>query len=242
MIVHPRMKDSTDEVYHLRTFENLAYDAVHLLYLAIDVDFEKDQEGYEFTCTRSSILSSLLLFECGANCCIDALKLPRSLEEDVDKLPFLSKYELFLGRVNPDTIFDRGCKEVQAAAELKAVRDSYVHPKVRKQKYLTAADCSWSPDFGQTALLRIPRNPSLWNYTHAILALKSANDFFNLFFLSWCKFDANTVCEILLNSEPASIPAKLSTAIDCTGGLNRAVRDYGIDFKFIGKVVRPQDE
>src|SRR6267378_5771503 len=106
------MTDS--DLYHLRSFEHLIYDAVHLLYLAHDVDIENDHDGYEFTYTRTSILNTLLLFECGANCCIDALNLPGAFEEDIDKLPFLSKYEFFLSRTNPDARFDRGCKQVQA--------------------------------------------------------------------------------------------------------------------------------
>ena len=64
--------------------------------------------------------------------------------------------------------------------------------------------------------------------------LKAANDFFNLFFLSWCRFDTNTVCEILLTSDAASIPATSSTAIDCIDGLSRAVKDWARLFMIPG--------
>lgn len=231
------MRDFAKDLYHLRSFENLMYDAVHLLYLAHDVDREQDNDGSEFTYIRSSILNTLLLFECGANCCIDSLNLPSAFQEDIDKLPFLSKYEYFLSRVNDKENFDRGCKEVQAAAELKAVRDSYVHPKVKKQKYVQVGELVWDVNFGQTNLLKIPRNPTDWGRSHAVAALKATNDFFNHFFLSWCRFDTDTVCEILLSSDAASMPATSSTAIDCIGGLSRAVQDWNIDFKFIGKIV-----
>jgi hypothetical protein len=226
-----------DELCHLRSFEDLLYDAVHLLYLAHDVDRELDSDGYEFTYIRSAILNTLLLFECGANCGIDSLNLPPAFQEDIDKLPFLSKYEYFLSQVSDNQQFDRGCKEVQAAAELKALRDKYVHPKVKRQKYIQVGEQIWDADFGETSLLSIPRNPREWRCSHAVLALKAANDFFNHFFLSWCKFDTNTVCEILLADGAASIPATSSTTIDCIGGLNRATRDWNIDFKFIGKVL-----
>src|SRR5260370_11119140 len=43
------------DLYHLRSFEDLIYDAVHLLYLAHDIDREPDKDGYEFTYTRTSI-------------------------------------------------------------------------------------------------------------------------------------------------------------------------------------------
>jgi hypothetical protein len=225
-----------EEQCHLRSFEDLLYDAVHLLYLAHDVDRERDHDGYEFTYIRSSILNTLLLFECGANCCIDSLNLPNAFEQDIDKLPFLSKYEYFLARVNDKEKFDRGCKEIQAAAELKAIRDNYVHPKVKKERYTQVGELTWDADFGKTRFLKIPRSPREWGCSHAALALGAANDFFNLFFLSLCKFEANTVCEILLNENAASIPATSCTAIDCIGGLNRAKQDWNIDFRFIGKV------
>jgi hypothetical protein len=219
--------------YHLRIFEDLLYDAVHLLYLAHDVDVAKDQRGYDYTCTRGSVFNSLLLFECGANCCIDALTLPQVFKEDIDKLPFLSKYELFLSRINPDAKFDRGCKEVQASAELKEVRDSFVHPKVRKRLFSTSEGAP--NDFGETTYLRVPRNPSRWHCIHAARALSAVNEFFNLFFLVWCNFDTDTVCELLLGYDRANIPAKSSTFVDGIGGLNRAVQEFGIDFRFIGK-------
>jgi hypothetical protein len=225
------------EICHLRNFEDLMYDAVHLLYLAHDVNVEHDNDGYEFTYIRSSILNTLLLFECGANCCIDSLHLYRTFEEDIDKLPFLSKYEFFLGRVAPNTQFDRGRSEVQAVAELKAVRDSYVHPKVKKKEYEQVGELVWDADFGKTSLLKLPKNPREWSCAHGVAALKAANDFFNLFLLIWCKFDSDTVCEILLGSDAASIPSISSTQIDCIGGLDRATQDWNIDFKFIGKIV-----
>src|SRR5580700_5759553 len=144
-----------EEFYHLRSFEDLIYDAVHLLYLAHDIDEAHDEDGYEFTHIRSSILNTVLLFECGANCCINSLNLPGTYEADIDKLPFLSKYEFFLGRANADATFDRGCKDVQASVELKSIRDHYVHPKVRKQMYKEIGENFWDADFGETRLLKI---------------------------------------------------------------------------------------
>jgi hypothetical protein len=224
------------DLYHLRGFENLVYDAVYLMYLAHDVDPEQDKDGYQFTYSRSSILNTLLLFECGANCCIDALNLPGQFEDDIEKLPFLSKYEFFLNRIKPKKQFDRGCEQLKAVADLKRVRDSYVHPKVRKKEY-SKVDDFFGPDFKASSFLNIPNDSAHWSGYHAALALKTANDFFNLFFLNWCEFDTDTVCEILLSSDPAGIPATSSIFVDGIDGLGRASLDWGIDFKFIGKVL-----
>ncbi len=55
------IRDYSKEYYHLRNFEDLAYDAVYLLYQAQDVDREHDNHGHEFTYARSSLLNTLLV-------------------------------------------------------------------------------------------------------------------------------------------------------------------------------------
>jgi hypothetical protein len=59
------------------------------------------------------------------------LELRGPFEEDIERLPFLSKYQFFLGRIKPDATFDRECKEVRAVRELKPLRDNYVHEMAR---------------------------------------------------------------------------------------------------------------
>jgi len=228
-------RDFSGEFFHLRNFENLLYDAVHMLYFSHDIDPESDTHGYGNTFVRGSMVNSFLLLECAANCCIDALGLAGSYFEDVDKLSFLSKYEFFLGRIAEGATFDRGRREIQAVAELKSLRDKYIHPKVSKKQFSKVDDGVYEVEFDKTKLLDISFDPSHWGLSAAVSALKTANDFFNLFFLSWCKFDANTVCDILLGSEVASIPSASSVGVDTIGGLDRAVAEWGIDFRFIGK-------
>ncbi len=181
------------------------------------------------------MLNAFLLFECGANCCIDALSLAGSYGEDLDKLPFLSKYEFFLNRVASDAAFDRGRIEVQAAAELKSVRDKYVYPKVKKKGYVPIGEDRLGVEFGRTKIMGVPLNPREWGKSTALATLRAANDFFNLFFLQWCRFAPNTVYEILLGSDAAQIPSRLGVTVDCLGGLDRATKEWQIDFRFIGK-------
>lgn len=227
--------DLQAEFYHLKNFEDLLYDAVHLLYFAHDVDPENDVHGYEYTFVRGSMLNAVLLFECGANCCMDALSLASPYAEDLDKLPFLSKYEFFLSRVAPGVAFDRGCTELQAAAELKSARDRYVHPKVKKKGFVPVGEGRLSAEFGRTKVLGVPHDPREWGRSTAVSTLRSVNGFFNLFFLEWCRFAPNTVYEILLGSEAAQVPSRLGVTVDCIGGLDRATKEWQIDFRFIGK-------
>lgn len=224
-----------DPVFHLKNFENLLYDAAYLLYLSADIDRETDEDGTDSTLARGSILSSLLLFECAANCSIDVLKLRGSYANDIDKLPFLSKFEFYLSERRPRKRFDRGCSVVQAVSELKRLRDDYVHPKVQKKLWEPDDDGGFTVEFPKTNQLGLSVNPGEWRCPAAVSALKAATSFFDLYFLDWCEFDSNTVCEILLMNEPASIPSRASIAIDGVGGLNRAMSHWGVSFRFLGK-------
>lgn len=224
--------------HYLRTFEDLLYDSVYLLYFAFDTNADEYEDDVISPLVRSSILNSILLLECGANCLIDALCLPDQFYKDIDKLPFLSKFEFFLNTLNTGKRFNRGCKEVQAILELKSIRDFYVHPKVKKAVYSKIAEDEdvWDVDFGNTNLLKFPRNPKEWKREHSILALRSVNNFYNKFLLEWCGLSPDRNVDILLSSDKAAMNSNaIGAYIDCVGGLDRAVKEWGIDFKFIGK-------
>lgn len=226
-----------DREHHLRTFEDQLYDSVYLLYFAFDTNQDAYPDDVIRPFTRASILNSILLLESAANCLIDALDLPGQHYRDIEKLPMLSKYEFFLGKINPDKKFERGISEVQKIVELKTIRDFYVHPKVKKSKWNKIAENVWDTDYGATNQLRFPRDPSGWRKEQAVLALKTVNDYFNMYFLQWCGFTCDTVVDLLLSSEKADINNPIGAAIDCVGGLDRAVNEWGVNFEFIGKKV-----
>ncbi len=226
-----------DREHHLRTFEDQLYDSVYLLYFAFDTNQDQYEDDVIRPLIRSSVLNTVLLLESAANCLIDALDLPGQYYTDIERLPFLSKYEYFLNKINPGHKFDRGSKEVQLVSELKSIRDFYVHPKVKKSKYLKISENIWDTDYGQTKRLQFPREPSKWSRENAILALKVVNDFFNKFFMEWCNLTPDAVVNLLLSSEKAYLDQPIGATIDCVGGLNRAVTEWDIDFEFIGKKV-----
>lgn len=226
-----------DEDYYLRTFENLLYDSVYLLYFAHDTNLDNYKDDVISSFIRSSVINSIILLECGANCCIDSLDLSNRYFKDIDRLPFISKFEYFLEKIDKEKKLDRGSTEVQAISDLKNVRDSYVHPKVKKAKYEEVDTNIWTADFGETQFLGFPRDPGVWKKKDAIKALKSVNDFYNYYFLDLCEFSTATVVDLLLNSHKADINNSVGAYIDCVDGLGRAVREWDIDFKFIGKTL-----
>lgn len=223
--------------HYLRTFEDLLYDSVYLLYFAFDTNPDAYEDDVIGPFVRSSILNSVLLIECGANCLIDVLNLPGQFYGDIEKLPVLSKFEFFLSRINSRQVFDRGCKEVQSISELKSIRDFCVHPKVKKARYQKIGENLWDADYGNTTLLQFPREPQKWTRQLAISALKAVNDFYNIFFLEWCNLRTDAVVDILLSSDKADIHSPIGAYIDSVGGLDRAVKDWGVDFKFLGKKI-----
>jgi hypothetical protein len=227
---------SLDEsVFHAKNFEHLLYDSINLLYMSHDIDRETDEHDLERACARASIINTLLLFECAANCLVSALSFSRGLADDVDKLPFLSKFELCAGRIPGAQILDRGRIEVAAVVELKALRDAYVHPKVKKQKLVQVSEGHYETESKKTSQLSLSYNPAGWRREAAVSAARAANSFFNYLFLEACALTPDTVCEVLLDPSAASIPATSSTTIDCIGGLDRAVSKWGIDFAYLGK-------
>ena len=227
------------ECYH-KTFENLLYDSVYQLYFAHDINVDNYNDDVVGCQIRSSIFNSILLLECGANCLLDSIDLSSSYLTDIDKMPFISKYEFFFNQtlaISSDVKFDRGCKEIQAINELKSLRDKIVHPKVKKLEWKKIDERIWDVEHGTTNILKISFNSSLWTQCDAIKSLKAVNDFFNKYFLEWCKFDTNLVVDLLLSDEKVNFENPLGGAIDTIGGLDRAVKEWQIDFKFIGKTL-----
>lgn len=223
--------------HYLRTFEDQLYDSIYLLYFAFDTNQDEYDDDVVGPLVRSSIINSILLLESGANCLIDALDLPTQFYDDVERLPFLSKFEFFLARIDDGQRFDRGCSEIQSISELKSIRDLYVHPKVKKARYELISENVWDADFGYTKQLAFPRDQGRWNREHAVLALKSVNNFYNKYFLEWCGLKPDAVVDLLLSSDKIDLDFPTGAAIDCVGGLDRAVKEWGIGFEFIGKNV-----
>ena len=61
------------------------------------------------------------------------------------------------------------------------------------------------------------------------------NDFYNKYFLEWCGLKPDAVVDLLLSSHKINLDTPTGAAIDCVGGLDRAVKEWGIGFEFIGK-------
>lgn len=155
-----------------RYFLLLLIDAVKYAYLSLDSKIDKT---LEHSYSRSGLVSSTILLESLANLLID--QIPSSpLRNDLDKLPFLSKIDVYL-IFKRSTVLDRGRSEVQRALELKSMRDSFVHPKKRKHaaaRVDPADSISYNIQLSSHAQTKISVSPSQWQGEDCLIAVKSA--------------------------------------------------------------------
>ncbi|MBE0571470.1 MAG: hypothetical protein IH618_07990 [Ignavibacteriaceae bacterium] len=221
-----------DTFLYERRFNILFDDAINFAKKA-NKAYEKE-DYYELELySRASIFTATLIFECAANCCLDTLKLSNHFAEDIDKLPFLSKYEFFYNTLNKEKNLDRGCQEFQNAAELKSIRDLIVHPKVKKTKWKRINQSNLQADFGQTKLLKVPHSIDEWNLTDIQTCLRVICAFLDYFFRISCGFTPNEVGDIILSSEDYNKQKRVTTY-----GINDAWKEaqkyWSLRLQFLG--------
>lgn len=171
--------------------------------LAMDAEINGDIDQQN-RLARASIVSSLLFLEATANCCLDLLNLGSRFASEIDRLPTIAKYDLFLRIRYRARALDRGRAEVQGYGELKALRDSFVHPRAQRFDWLDwseDSDVSTSPKSKTLGLTKIP---SYCFPDDAITALKATHCFARYFFSECARMKPREV-SALLHSE-AEIP------------------------------------
>lgn len=169
-----------------------------VLAMRSEVDQDLDARG---TLARASIMATAMFVEGCANTCLDILSLDRQFATDVDRLPTLSKFDLFARLYRPRAKLERSRHEVQGWVELKKVRDSFVHPKGQAIIWE-----SWSPEASSS---RSPRTklsdlPKIASYSYdedAVRAMKAAHAFLNYFFSKVCGFRPSHVSALLLSED-----------------------------------------
>jgi hypothetical protein len=158
-----------------RYFLLLLIDTIKFTKLAQDREIDRFLER---SYSRSGIISSAILLECLANILIETID-SGQLRADLDKLPFLSKIDVYLlSRGKP--LLDRGANEVQGAVELKRIRDAFVHPKKRRQSLVqteSADHLSFNVIFPTHASTGISKSPSLWGRENSQRAAAMAISF-----------------------------------------------------------------
>lgn len=167
-------------------FIDLLCDAAFQLRMAIG-----SQDSYvENRHSRASVMASTFSLECAANALVSSLTFAPNLVEGVDRLPFLSKFELYLKIRTQDQTLSQGDARVGKVTELVKIRNAFVHPKITNIDVelgdLTDADnaLSWAMElapqiWGST---KIPKPALFWSRIHAEAALDATTRFLDYFF------------------------------------------------------------
>jgi hypothetical protein len=186
---------------------------------------------------RVSILSSITALECAANSALERIRHGQRFRDDVDKLPFLSKFELFLGLSRLGAVLDRGRDEVQEVSELKKLRDFLVHPKRRDAPLRDLGGGVLEQVWPVLPHLKISTWPKSWTDADAITALGAITRFLNYFFLDRCAFSHHEVVNLLDRQFLTEPPLNQQTVPPVTVGdstYRHAIDEWHLDLSFLG--------
>lgn len=136
-----------------------------------------DKIEFRHTLARASILSSVLFLEACANACIDALDLGRRFSDEIDRLSTAGKFDFFLRMRSKSKRLDRSRSEFQGYAELKNIRDSFVHPKAQKYDWIEWSEKSSISTSPRSPALGIAKIPAYCSTEDAAIALRAAHCF-----------------------------------------------------------------
>jgi len=220
--------DKRIEISYERNFDTLLFDSIDMLLHSLDADVDFD---FRQTLGRSSMLNSILLLELSANTCIESLELEGSVFNEIDRLPFLGKFDFFLRTKFRNRKLERGVVEVEGIKELKKLRDGYVHMKPHKVIWEMEGD-SGRADMDKTALLGIPKNPKGWDENSALKTTQAVHAFLKYFFRVKCKYGPERVGAFLLSESkvPGSDPYPIPLFYKST---RKKLMEMGVDLSYI---------
>ena len=172
------MKSTGPPVAFERGIATLVSDGVAL---AIEAERNSDLE-LQNALARASIVSSVLFLEASANCCIDLLALGGKFAGEIDRLPTIAKFDVFLHVRFRGRAIDRSRTEYQGYVELKTLRDSFVHPRAQKYEWLEWSENSSVSTSPKSKALGLTKIPSYCYPADAVVALRAAHSFARYFF------------------------------------------------------------
>jgi hypothetical protein len=191
---------------------------------------------------RASILSSILALESAGNALLLSLGFSAKFADDLDKLPVLAKFEVYLLRLGGEMhLLDRGVAEVQRVQELLRARNDYVHSKVK----LIPTEISPFEDQGDKVALPlelagerwpaigIPKIPMFWSADSARSALASTVAFLRMVVRDHAKLSPDSARYILHSRLEIGETHVVATFDEFLKELTDTT-DLGVSFEFLG--------
>lgn len=188
---------------------------------------------------RASIISSALVIESCSNCLLNDLNVSKKLNDDLDKLPVLAKYETYL-RLSAISAFDRGDHKVEKIVELIKLRNDFVHSKVNNIK----TEVGQVEDTGYEHMmpleltgeewnaLKIQKRGLFWSADSAKKILICVSDFLIYIFSTLLnKSDEEIQCILMSRVEFSNVCMPMTFDVFATEIEN--AKNSGIDFGFL---------
>ena len=213
-----------------KAFIDLLDDAMGLLWIARCAKNEGHDTGHLIA--RQCILILAMAVEAAANCALDTLAPRGKTDQDLERLPMLSKYDIYLLSRGTKHHLDRGAVQVQPIAELKRVRDSLVHPKVLVQKFVKSAGDTYTTQTRQHTHLRLSFDYHAWSNEDAENVLRKVLTFLRYYFIEQCCHSPKEVKAILYSEY--TIYGTKYPGEEWSRQSKELLADLCIDLSFIG--------
>lgn len=190
------MSETNIHLAYERNFDMLFTDSIDFLLKAGELDPTLD-EAYSHS--RASIIFSLLMLEAAANTCIEHLSLERTVNNEIDRLPVLGKFDFYLRTKFRNKSIDRGNCHVAWLTELRNLRDGLVHLKPHIVEWKGDPKNEMSAVTPRTRGLDIQKNPKVWGFDDAAKVSKGVHGFLSYFFKEKCRYSPTKVTAILFS-------------------------------------------
>jgi len=199
--------------------------------LAMESETHSDY-SFQDTLARASILSSTLFLEACANACLDMLNLGRRFSNEIDRLPTIAKFDLFLRMRSPRSSIDRSRSEFQGYSEMKALRDAFVHPKAQRYDWITWSEESSKSSSPRSATLDLAKIPAYCSSGDAVTALRASHSFAS-YILKECAKISSVRVSTLFYSE-AVVPVFGERVAPCWDkSVRKWLHEKNIDVKYM---------
>jgi hypothetical protein len=178
-----------------RPFRDLVLDSIFFSQKTLGTPADDPKERARYA--RSAVFSVVASLECASNLCTDNLE--GGLKKDLEWLPFLSKFDLFVHLSATGRTLDRGVVEVERVQELKSARDRLARPKSRHSTLRLIDDGVYQAETTSSTRLGLSDSSEKWTGSDCVAAVKAADRFLSLVFFEICDLPQWDVARLLLS-------------------------------------------
>jgi len=213
-----------------RPFVGLFDDALVLYQMATDIS--ERIANTNALLARHSILTSAMSLEAAANSCLDMLRPRGKTMDDLERMTVIGKYDAYLLGRGGGKVLDRGAREVQPISEMKALRDSIVHPKTITCVFDKFSSDCYSRKLDIYPHLQITIENNSWFADDAEQVIRKTIGFLRYYFVEQCEHTSEEVKKILCSESMEEDGKTIYEDISNKG--KEVANNLNLDLGFLG--------